>query len=68
MLLVGFHIIARQEDGLAGEGGFDGIERRFGLTFGAGQSGTFLRASAIGGEAVLAAGGCRFFCGMAAAQ
>jgi len=44
-------IVRREKDGAPGEAGFDGVQRRFGLAFGAERTGTELSIGSIGGEA-----------------
>ncbi len=47
MLLIGESVVDREEDGMTGEAGFDGVERGFGLTFGAGGAGRVLGVGAV---------------------
>ena len=46
---VGGDIVRGQQDGLAGEAGFDGVEGGFGAAFGSDGAGAFLSVGAIGG-------------------
>ena len=66
MLLVGFHIVGQQEHGLAGEGGFDRVQRGVGFAFRRLRPGALLGIGSIGGEATLADGSGGFFCTMKA--